>query len=98
MGFDVDDYDRRVIKLTSEISEQVFPVSLPVDNPKFWERLASVYENTKAMAEARARGGLAGRLTVARLFAANALTLGRIYCMRAKKNVLPANMRLEPVW
>ena len=98
MGFDVDDYDRRVIKLTSEISAQVFPVSLPVDDPRFWARLDRIVANTHALAQARARGGLAGRLKAFTLLGANVFTLASLYFMRARKNVMHADFRLDPVW
>ena len=98
MGFDVDDYDRRVIRLTSEITEQVFPVGLPLHELAFWERLDRVAANTKALGEARAQGGVRGRLRAARLLASNVGLLARLYLMRPKRNVLPADVRLEPVW
>ncbi len=98
MGFDVDDYDRRVIKLTSLISQQVFPVSLDVENPKFWALLDRVSKNAERIELAKRRGGLVGRVQRALLVTDVAMTLGRAYVMRVRKNVLPADMRLAPVW
>ena len=98
MGFDVEDYDRRVIRLTSEISRQTFPVSLDVDNPVFWDRLARVSRNTERMAEARQQGGFLNRVKAFGLLASNAWTLARLYCMPARRNELPADVRLQPVW
>ncbi|MEO8333561.1 MAG: magnesium-protoporphyrin IX monomethyl ester (oxidative) cyclase [bacterium] len=98
MGFDVDDYDRRVITLTSEISAQVFPVSLPVEDPRFWQRLDSIVANTRALAKARAQGGIVGRLRAFGLLAGNVGTLVRLYCMRVRRNAPRADVRLEPVW
>ena len=98
MGFDVEDYDRRVIRLTSEISKQAFPLALDVDNPTFWKRLARVYTNSEAMAAAKAKGGLVGRLKSLALLASNVVTLGQLYFMPAKRHELPADVRLEPVW
>ena len=53
LGFDVNDFDRRVIALTNEISRQVFPVTIDVDNPKLWALMESMYQNTLAIAEDR---------------------------------------------
>jgi magnesium-protoporphyrin IX monomethyl ester (oxidative) cyclase len=39
LGLDWRDYDQRVIRLTNEIATQVFPVTLPVDNPLFYKYL-----------------------------------------------------------
>ncbi|HMP39181.1 MAG TPA: magnesium-protoporphyrin IX monomethyl ester (oxidative) cyclase [Roseiflexaceae bacterium] len=39
LGLNWRDYDQRVIRLTNQISSQVFPVTLPVDNPQFYRNL-----------------------------------------------------------
>lgn len=39
LGLDWRVYDQQVIKLTNQISTQVFPVTLPVDNPLFYQNL-----------------------------------------------------------
>jgi magnesium-protoporphyrin IX monomethyl ester (oxidative) cyclase len=98
MGFDVDDYDRRVIRLTSQISQQVFPVSLDVDRPEFWALLEKVSQTTERLAEARQRRGVGAALTRARLLATNVVTLARLFFMRPVRNTPPADVRLEPVW
>ncbi|MEP6780688.1 MAG: magnesium-protoporphyrin IX monomethyl ester (oxidative) cyclase, partial [Gemmatimonadaceae bacterium] len=98
MGFKVDDYDKRVITLTSQITAQVFPVSLPVENPLFWERLAQIAANTAELTKARERGGLGGKLRSLTLLAANAWTLLRLYTMRVKQNAYRADPRMVAVW
>lgn len=98
LGFDVDDYDERVIKLTSTITAQVFPISLPVDHPMFWERLQRIAANTSALAQAREQGGLRGKVAAARLLAANAYQLIRLYTMRVQRNQYRPDPRLIPVW
>ena len=98
LGFDVDDYDQRVIRLTSEITAQVFPVSLPVDNPAFWQGLQKVAENTAALSKARESGGVSGKLRSAGYLVSNAFQLVRLYTMRVTRNAYRADPRLEPVW
>ena len=39
LGIDPTEYDRRVLSLTSEITKQVFPFTLDLDNPAFWAGL-----------------------------------------------------------
>ena len=39
LGLDWRDYDQKVIRLTNDISTQVYPVTLPVDNPQFFKNL-----------------------------------------------------------
>lgn len=98
MGFDVDDFDRRVIKLTNEISRQVFPVTMDTENPRFWELLQRMYENTEAIHAAERAGGFGNTLKAKALMAANGLTFVQLYFMRPVERPLPANVRLQPVW
>lgn len=96
LGFEVDEFDRRVIRLTNEISEQVFPNTIDVDNPTFWRLLERMYQHTVAI-EANARAG-GSKLTDLRLKAANAITFLRLFFLPVRRKPLPANVRLEPVW
>jgi len=98
LGFDVNDFDRRVIALTNEISRQVFPVTIDVDNPKLWALMESMYQNTLAIAEAEKTGGLGGVLRGAVAKASNAVIFARMFLLPAKHAELPVNFRLEPVW
>jgi len=98
LGFDVDDFDRKVIRLTNEISRQVFPVTVDTDNPAFWALLERMHQNMQAIERAQAAGGVGGAL---RSFAAkldNGITFLRLMVLPAKHAPLPANVRLEPVW
>jgi magnesium-protoporphyrin IX monomethyl ester (oxidative) cyclase len=79
LGLDWRQYDRDVIRLTNQISTQVFPVTLPVDHPRFYDHLdACVAYDTKLQT-------LAGRkdpvsvARVARLRAAIGLRLLAAY-------------------
>ena len=98
MGWDVDDFDRRVIALTNEISRQVFPVVVDTDNPRLWALFERLYRNTVAIGEAERRGGLLGRLKAAALRVDCGVTFARAYFQRAVPNPLPADVRLQPVW
>lgn len=96
LGFDVNDFDRRVISLTNAISEQVFPHTIDVENPAFWTLLERMYQNTVAIEENRRQRN--SRLRDVALKAANAWTFLRLYFLPVRKKPLPANVRLEPVW
>ncbi len=98
LGFDVNDFDRRVIALTNEISRQVFPVTIDVENPKLWELMERMYQNTLAITAAEQAGGLGGSLRATAAKASNALIFLRLFMLPAKHAELPANFRLEPVW
>ncbi len=92
LGFQVDDFDRQVIALTNTISQQVFPDTIDVDNPKFWALLERMYQNTVALQQ----GG--SKLRALALQASNAVTFLRLFLLPVRRQPLPSNVRLEPVW
>ena len=96
LGIDVDWYDRRVIGITTEISKQVFPLALDVENPRFWALLDRMYRNTARLEALRQNGG--GALRAAALKASNAAAFLQLFLMRPRPVTLPANPRLEPAY
>lgn len=75
LGLDWRDYDQKVIRLCNEITTQVFPVTMPVDNPQFFAHLdACVVLDHKAAA-------LSGRkdpISLARLAGLRAALVSRL--------------------
>ena len=61
IGLDPTDYDYTVFRITSQISQQVFPLTLDLDNPAFQAGLERLWRISEASAAARAKGGLANR-------------------------------------
>jgi magnesium-protoporphyrin IX monomethyl ester (oxidative) cyclase len=98
MGMNVDDFDKRVITLTNQISRQVFPETIDTDNPKVWALFEEMWRNTAKMNEIEQRGGALAGVRVAALKAANALVFARLFLIPPHRQALPANVRLEPVW
>ena len=49
-------------------------------------------------ATARAQGGIMGRVKRAGLMASAAVTLGRVFLLRPKRNPLPAQILMAPAW
>jgi magnesium-protoporphyrin IX monomethyl ester (oxidative) cyclase len=96
LGVDPTEYDLEVFRKTSEISRQVFPLVLDTDSPLFQRLLERIFERTTALARARERGGVIGRLQAAALMAGNAATFARLYFLPVKPNPLPAQFRLQP--
>ncbi len=98
IGIAPTDYDFTVFRLTSEISRQVFPLTLDLENPKFKKGLDRLFAIAKASAEAEAAGGVLGKFRKAGLVAAAAIEFARLYLLPSKPNSLPADIRLAPVW
>ena len=97
IGFEPTDFDMKVLRLTSEISRQVFPLTLDLDNPKFQQGLERLSEIARASAAAKARGGLFGKATQAVCAARAGPGFARLYLMPAKANALPSVVRLAPI-
>ncbi|MFX7849929.1 hypothetical protein ABTK11_22735, partial [Acinetobacter baumannii] len=71
---------------------------LDIDNPRFLEGLERLRRVAEAIADAKAQGGLAGRLKRAVLPLAAATAFARLYLLPAKSNELPQELRLQPAW
>ncbi len=98
MGLDSTEYDYTVFRITTEISQQVFPISLDIDLPAFRNGLDRLCEIQRAFNEARARGGIVGKLKQAGLALAGAATFARLYLLPVRRHELPEQVRVAPVW
>ncbi len=98
MGLDSDTYDYDVFRITTEISKQVFPISLDTDNPSFRAGLNQLLAAQTGINDAKAQGGLVGKLKAAGWAVRGALTFARLYCMPVKRHSLPQQVRVVPAW
>ena len=97
-GIDPTDYDLQVLGITSEITKQVFPLTLDLDNPKFRAGLERLRHLSAGIDATRERGGLVGLARRAGLSVAAAWTFGRLYLMPTVPNALPQTIRMAPAW
>jgi len=98
LGFDPTEYDMEVLGITSEISKQIFPFTLNIEDPRFragLERLVRLNESTQ---KAKEQGGLIGAVKRAGLSLAAAATFARLYTLPVKKHEEPESVRLAPSW
>ncbi|MEL6478443.1 MAG: magnesium-protoporphyrin IX monomethyl ester (oxidative) cyclase [Pseudomonadota bacterium] len=100
LGLDIDDYDRKVIRLTSEISRQCFPFELDLDNERMWDLMSRMRHVSEAMAAADRQGGVMGWIRKIGLGARAGGLFARMYAMPVKNHDMPAlsDIRLAPVW
>ncbi len=98
LGLDPTAYDYRVYRICSEISKQVFPLTLDIDNPKFRAGFDRLWKLNQAMAAADARGGTWSRVRKLGLTLQAGLTFLGVYLLPSVRNEAPANVRLAPAW
>jgi magnesium-protoporphyrin IX monomethyl ester (oxidative) cyclase len=98
LGVDPTDYDYRVFRICSEISKQVFPLTLDIDAPEFRAGMEAMREANEGICAARAQGGLAGWAKVQGWKLRAGLAFARMYMIPVEENRLPETSRLQPAW
>ena len=98
LGLDPTEYDYTVFRITSEISKQVFPLTLDIDHPAFRAGLERLRAIAAAGAQARAQGGMRGALKRAALAVSGVTTFARLYFLPTRPNAIPREVRLAPAW
>lgn len=98
LGLDPTEYDYQVFRITSEISKQVFPLTLDIDNPAFRAGMERLRKISIAAEAAKERGGVMGVVKRVGCGVAAAATLIRLYTLPVNKHALPENVRVAPAW
>ncbi|MFZ9430296.1 MAG: magnesium-protoporphyrin IX monomethyl ester (oxidative) cyclase, partial [Burkholderiaceae bacterium] len=98
MGLDSTEYDWQVLHITSEISKQVFPVTLDLDHPAFRQGMDRLVALSRKMQQAQERGGLLGTLQRVGCAAAAGWTYLQLFMLPVKQHELPRQIRLQPAW
>ena len=98
LGMDPTAYDYRVFDITTEISRQVFPLSLDTDRPAFRAGMTRLCTIAAANDRAKARGGLLGKLQQGVCAVRATLCFARLYLLPVKHHDLPHDMRVAPSW
>jgi magnesium-protoporphyrin IX monomethyl ester (oxidative) cyclase len=98
MGLDSTEYDYKVFRICSEISKQVFPVSLDIDHPRFRAGMERLFHIQTRIDAAKAQGGVIGKLRQAAWAVAGAATFARLYLLPVHRHALPAQVRVAPAW
>jgi magnesium-protoporphyrin IX monomethyl ester (oxidative) cyclase len=98
LGLDPTAYDLQVFRITTEISKQVFPLCLDIENPRFLAGLDRLCRLSATADRAKQKGGLMSYVTRGACAAAAGVTLLGLYLMPVSPNALPQDMRLAPTW
>jgi magnesium-protoporphyrin IX monomethyl ester (oxidative) cyclase len=92
------EYDKKVLRITNEITKQVFPVTLNLDDPRFYECMNQMLALFQKMDEYKAKGGLLAKMMVPILGVRAGLVFVRAYFLPVHNHELPRNVRLVPSW
>ncbi|WGH80248.1 magnesium-protoporphyrin IX monomethyl ester (oxidative) cyclase [Jannaschia ovalis] len=98
LGVEPDWYAQEVFRKTSEISRQVFPITLDIDHPRWMPTLKRLQKANADLAAAQKKTGfarLAGKLSGS---ARAALAFASLYTIPAKRHDVPVETRLEPAY
>jgi magnesium-protoporphyrin IX monomethyl ester (oxidative) cyclase len=98
MGVDIDEYDMKVFRITSEISKQVFPIVIDLENPAFMARLKELEVLNRKMGEIEDKTGLGAKLQKSMLMARAGFVFARLYMMPVIDNQIPEKSRLVPAY
>ncbi len=98
MGFDATEYDYTVFRITSEISKQVFPVSLDIDHPAFRRGLERLRHISARVDAAKEQGGVVGLVKRGWWSLAGVATFARLYLLPVNRHALPEQIRMAPAW
>jgi magnesium-protoporphyrin IX monomethyl ester (oxidative) cyclase len=98
LGLDPTAYDMQVFRITTEISKQVFPVTLDVDNPAFLTGLQRLLGLSQQLATTKGQYGIGGLLKRITLLGSAGAILLKLFLMRPQRNDLPRQVRVAPAW
>ncbi len=98
LGVDPTEYDYKVFSICNQISRQVFPVELDIDDPAFRRKMDSLLKAAQKIEAGKERGGVVGALQRVSGMVGAGLSFARLYVHRTKPNALPQTTRLQPAW
>ncbi len=98
LGVDTTWYGQEVFRKTSEISKQVFPITLDIDHPRWRKGLDRLEAANRQIAKGKTAGGLGGSLSRMAGMAKAAAAFVSLYTIPALKHDVPEDTRLEPAY
>ena len=98
LGVDVTWYGQEVFRITSEITKQVYPLTLDIDHPRWRPGLDRMEAASRQIAAAKKRGGLEGGVSRVFGMAKAALAFASVYTIPSIPNEVPDSPRMEPAY
>jgi magnesium-protoporphyrin IX monomethyl ester (oxidative) cyclase len=98
LGVDPDWYAHEVFTKTSELTKQIFPITVDIEHPAWQRNLERLHRANVQIAAGKAHGGVGGKLKEWAGSAKAARCFAALYMIPAKKHQVPASTRLEPAY
>ncbi|MEL6169374.1 MAG: magnesium-protoporphyrin IX monomethyl ester (oxidative) cyclase [Pseudomonadota bacterium] len=98
LGVDPDWYAHEVFTKTSEISKQVFPITLDIDHPRWQPALMQLQRASARVDRGKKTGGLGGWVDRLLGSAVAAVAFTRLFTIPSKSHAVPKSIRLEPAY
>lgn len=98
LGVSPTDYDRKVLQITSDITKQVFPFTINLDDPRVWEGFEKLRKISDEVDRLRQVGGVFSAIKRGALAIAATAAFIRLYMLPVVPNELPSDIRMAPVW
>jgi len=98
LGVDPVWYGQEVFRKTSEISRQVFPLTLDIDHPRWRRGLDRLEVANRQITAAKKAGGIGGKLSQIAGSAKAGLAFLSLLTIPSVKNDVPVETRLEPAY
>ena len=95
---DITEFDYTVFDITTEISKQVFPLTLNTDDPRFRAGLEKMLRLSNRSEVLREAGGMINLIKRGGLAIASAATFARLFFLPVNKNNLPDQILAAPAW
>ena len=98
LGLNPTEYDMQVFRITTEISKQVFPVLLDIENPKFLYGLKKLRELSEKSFTHKKNKNIISLISRGLLGLQVAFVFTRLFFLKPITNKLPTDLRLKPDW
>jgi magnesium-protoporphyrin IX monomethyl ester (oxidative) cyclase len=98
LGVGPEAYGLEVFRIVAKISEQVFPVLVDTEDPRFLRGVRRLTQLAARIDEVTRGGGRWGKLRALPLKLRAGVTFLRLYFLPVKQNPLPSELRVAPTW
>lgn len=97
-GMDVTEFDYTVFDITTEISKQVFPLTLNTDDPRFRAGLERLRELQEAREALEGQRGPVAAVKKLGCVIGSGMTFARLFLLPTIPNTIPDQVRMQPAW